>query len=78
MFSDLDDHSISTKIIFILITIATLGYVLQMIIPLIYAIIDIFNELFAFKKRHRYRSLVKKGMQKQKKTIEDNFEKGKN
>lgn len=77
MFSDLNDHSISTKIIFILITIATLGYVLRMNIPLIYAIIDIFNELFAFKKRHRYRSLVKKGMQKQKKTIEDNFEKGK-
>ena len=64
MFSDLDEHSISTKIIFILIKIATLGYVLRMIIPLIYAIIDIFNELFAFKKRHRYRSLVKKGMQK--------------
>ncbi|MGM0157249.1 hypothetical protein IGI47_001559 [Enterococcus sp. AZ191] len=36
MRSDLNDHSISTKIIFILITIATLGYVLRMIILLIY------------------------------------------
>ncbi len=69
MFSDLNDHSISTKIIFILITIATLGYVLRMIIPLIYAIIDIFNELFAFKKRHKYRSLEKKECKNRKKRL---------